>query len=208
MRELTCYYHPNRKADEKCEACEKLLCLECKKVYTSSYRRRRAGARHNDHSLSAYRTYYTSHDLCPECYYDRQIAASNPIGCYLMMGVATTSLIIMTIISSVMINLMTSYGSFGFDPFNAIFLIFPILMIIGVLVIGFYMARVRAPRIKEEAISKKSEFLRSVGLEPEEPEGIFYNNNTSRNNVLTCPNCGQEIEGDDKFCENCGKKIK
>jgi len=33
---MNCKYHPNRNAVEKCEKCEALICLECKKVLKKS----------------------------------------------------------------------------------------------------------------------------------------------------------------------------
>ncbi len=29
MEHLTCFYHPNREATQKCSKCGKLICLEC-----------------------------------------------------------------------------------------------------------------------------------------------------------------------------------
>ena len=49
MSELNCHYHPNREASDKCEMCNRLICLECKMVFHGSY-----GSNH--------KTY------CPVCY--------------------------------------------------------------------------------------------------------------------------------------------
>jgi len=34
MEQLTCFYHPNREATQKCSRCGKFLCLECQKKVT------------------------------------------------------------------------------------------------------------------------------------------------------------------------------
>ena len=39
MEQLTCFYHPNREATQKCSSCGKFLCLECQKVLRTSYGR-------------------------------------------------------------------------------------------------------------------------------------------------------------------------
>ncbi len=216
MSELTCYYHPDRKADEKCEACEKLLCLECKKVLTVSHRHRRSGYHSRYHHGSGYSTYYTSHDLCPECYYERQIAGTSPTMCYIMMAFSIIVPTIMIIALLSMSMVFQDMGSVmgGFNPFFGmeLIIIIPIIIIIAVVTLGTYNIRVWAPRRRERLITERNEFLKSVGItSPEsvvEPDvdpdqDIFY-----KVNIASCPNCGQEIEGDDKFCENCGKKLE
>ncbi len=35
MEQLTCFFHPNRKANKKCTRCGKFLCLECQKTVRS-----------------------------------------------------------------------------------------------------------------------------------------------------------------------------
>ncbi len=173
MRELTCYYHPDRKADEKCEACEKLLCLECKKVERMAHRTRRTGSSFSDHSTSSYTSHYTYHNLCPECYYDRRIASTNPLKLYLMLGMLIIASIIFIIWMVVVSSTFSSTG--GYVEPMGIFVLFPILMILGAVIVGIYMIRIRNPRIREAAITKKTEFLRSVGIEPEGPRSSFNN---------------------------------
>ncbi len=61
---IKCIYHSKRDAITKCERCQKTVCVECKMVYQQKHVRS-----HNDH----HHTYYTRHELCPPCYYDRNI---------------------------------------------------------------------------------------------------------------------------------------
>ncbi|MFW9915970.1 MAG: hypothetical protein ACFFGZ_10220 [Candidatus Thorarchaeota archaeon] len=62
LEQPKCYYHPDRPAVEKCESCNRLICLEDKMIY-----RRYGGIDQAD-------DVYT---LCPVCYEKRKAAARN-----------------------------------------------------------------------------------------------------------------------------------
>ena len=57
----SCFYHPNREAVDKCEKCNRLICLEDKMIY------RTTGGQYSDG-----RKYV----LCPICYNERERAAA------------------------------------------------------------------------------------------------------------------------------------
>ncbi|MHA1585414.1 MAG: hypothetical protein ACTSWL_09175 [Promethearchaeota archaeon] len=56
MSEIYCFYHPDRKAVDRCENCGKMLCLECKRMD------------HQVKGVSFDERYESTRVLCPECY--------------------------------------------------------------------------------------------------------------------------------------------
>jgi hypothetical protein len=136
---FNCAYHPEREAHEKCENCNKIICLECKKVYQFSTRHR----------------YAKRYELCTPCYYDRKIKTYKSRN----MGFATY----MIISAIVVLVLSMTYFDFSdmsgdFRTFDIFFKIFVGSAIAGSILFGF----VYTPRKIKECKLKKEEFLKTV----------------------------------------------
>ncbi|NHI94041.1 MAG: zinc-ribbon domain-containing protein [Candidatus Lokiarchaeota archaeon] len=205
---VNCYYHPDREAINKCENCGKLLCVECKQVLHRTYSR---GSYSSQGRYSHSHYYSINYDLCPECYYDAQIAATSPKMCiisFVILAVFASIMMGMMIGVDVMINSITPGFSNFSMPTPGMFIFIPILIIVVGGVIIFYIAFISYPKKRQQFISEKEEFLKSIGLENYNPPRTESSGSEYQiNNVNICPNCGEKIEPDDKFCNECGNKL-
>lgn len=201
---LSCEYHPDREAHNKCEKCQKLLCVECKRTLHRTYSR----------GSSEHRRYYSvSYELCPECYYEEIIKSTNPKMCIIIFTIMAVMMSIMIGVTFGMDYMMNSFtsGLGGLPGFGFViwpFALIPIFILGGASIAIFYYAKVYLPRKKEEIIAERDNWMASVGLElVETPRNISSGPQSGRSNVNTCPNCGEDLDPDDKFCSGCGTRL-
>jgi len=144
---LNCYYHPEREANTKCEKCEKLICLECKKLYTVK------------HGLQD-SSYATQHELCIVCYYDIEMEKHkfSPKGYYTFLSILVT-----TIIVFLTLELSGLGPDFGNSPFG-MWTIFTLMMSIFFLLClrSYFRDKKRYPEILDDLKSKKENFLKTL----------------------------------------------
>ncbi|MBN1801048.1 MAG: hypothetical protein JW891_06035 [Candidatus Lokiarchaeota archaeon] len=196
---INCYYHPKRSAITKCEACQKTICVECKMVYQqrhmySSY----AGGRHHHHS------YYTRHELCPPCYYDRRIRTiKSPMKyCFVLFGLIFTIVAISMVSHS--LEFVSAWNGPSSMPGPDIFPVFAsIFVIVGVgLMIFGIINIITGPKRVDNLEIKKQAFLANLSsVEPKQPM-IQVTKRASLKNYY--PYCGDEISLEEKICDKCG----
>jgi len=164
---LKCYYHPDREATTKCEKCEKMLCIECKKQNSVTH-----GAGESQ--------YATQHEFCMPCYCDNEMEKYAPPG-----RRAQIALIILPIIDLIFIILFFNYG-FGLIAPS---LFFGVLSLAAV--ISYFKKRKISPVKLAELKAKKENFfkiLQSGGFCPE-------CGNKVETGIAICPSCGYDIAG-------------
>ena len=200
---MSCDYHPDREAHNKCEKCQKLLCVECKRTLHRTYSR----------GSSEHRRYYSiSYEMCPECYYEAQIAGTSPKMCIISFIIIAVFMSIMATMMIVMDFVMNSFTA-GFSMGGMTIMIWPfafipIGMIAAASVFIYYQVKVALPRKKDQLIAERDEWMASVGLAPSPtPRSTPSSRPSGTSNVNTCPNCGENIESDDKFCNECGARL-
>ena len=135
---LKCYFHPDREASTKCEKCEKMLCIECKKPYTAT------------HGVSESR-YATQHDMCKPCYYDIEMQryTISSRGYYIAFCILVPIILTLVILYLVFLSLV------GFMAF--VFLaggLVPTFLFVCLL-LNFIVGKKRAPAKLEELKAKK-----------------------------------------------------
>ena len=197
---INCFYHPDREAYDTCELCGKPVCVECKRTLIQT--------RMSYKSSSAFLS--VPREVCPECYYDGQIKETFPksaVFIYSLVSLSFTLLIVMIIFMEITIR---SIGGFPAGmPTPAMFLFIFIIPIIVGGVIVIYMVFISRPKRKALLIKEKDEFLRSVGFEISE-SSLDSSSSISirKKNINICPNCGEKIEPADRFCNDCGTRLK
>ena len=175
---LKCYYHPEREAATKCEICEKVICVECKKPYTVT------------HGVSESR-YATQHDACMPCYYDREIerhqAALSSKGNYICLGILGGGVVTFLILAITLPQPIT----WAPPILNILFLIFTIIFSIIFLFFlrSFLKGRKTFPGVIAGLKGKKEGFLKSLEI-----GGV-------------CPGCGNKIEVGISICPSCGSNV-
>jgi uncharacterized membrane protein len=176
LMSLKCYYHPEIDAETKCEDCGKYLCLECKQVLIEVHG-------------SSDRRYSTRHELCPICYYDRQIRkySRNP----------KISLIMWILFSIPFIAITFSWSSVPGNPMGFVvifFIAFAIFMYIWLIFVVVYRAPRKIDRFKRE----REAFINNLSGSHVELRSI----------KRFCTECGKEIHPDDSVCSHCGQLIE
>ena len=188
-----CNYHPNRPAVDKCERCNRLICVEDKMVYRD--------ARYRSHNYQYRYRYETPYTFCPVCYYE-VIKQQNVGG-----GVVFAKLFSICFLSIFILIFISVFGFIFTIPeisdlpsgFNIFFTIFPLFFIAipGLIILGLVISLIRSPRRASEATQEQEVFLSQA--------------NTSvpfeRNNIV-CNQCGALLQRSDRFCPTCGDSTK
>ncbi|MFX1236612.1 MAG: B-box zinc finger protein [Promethearchaeota archaeon] len=199
-----CEYHKKRNAVTKCEMCGKVICVECKMVYqqrhTYSYGGFYSGYDIGIHSHRHRYSYYTRHELCPPCYYDRRVRVlkSPQKYCFVFFGLVFT--IIASIIISFAIGFVSSWEGPSSMPGPDIFPVVAGLFVflgIGITVYGVYNI-LSAPKRISDMEAKKEAFFNKLALTEAKDETLPIKN--------YCTSCGDEIHEGEKYCDKCGVK--
>ena len=194
-----CSYHPNRDAIAKCEMCHKLICVECKNIFrqqhsrTSHYGSGSTARRHTSY-------YYTQHELCTPCFYDRKIKVINsPVNKYSLIFMGGF-FIMMAIVMFSINNAAFSDYPFQMPPILSIMSLVFILM--ALIPIGIGIRNITtAPKRTEIMKAKKKEFLNSLSSTTSNPR-VPSGPQTSP--YKYCPHCGDKVDVDEKICDKCG----
>ena len=134
---LKCHYHPKRGASDKCESCEKIICLECKKSFNVVHS--------TDDS-----SYATRHIYCKPCYYKREIKGYQS-SLYLVIPCFIIPILLIASIVPVVINV---------NLVMAPLIIVPICLGLGF--ITWYYAKIYAPEKEEELKKKLDNFYKGL----------------------------------------------
>lgn len=181
---LKCAYHPEIEASDKCEKCGKVICLECKMVYHETI--------HHGTGDNSY-AYSRRYELCPPCFYDRKIkkyGTTNMIGG--IIGIIMISIFVG--VSQTMMNPADMPSSFRFV--GTLFLIIPILAIVGIVIGVFIYGPIKLKDFK----SKREEFWNGIKqVTSVQKEGAAPN---------FCIECGNKIDPDASICSYCGTPTK
>lgn len=207
MSDLTCEYHPHREAVEKCERCNRMICLKDKMVHEKW-----VGMSENRHTVKM--------NVCPLCYQDFQIESQTnlkaaKVAMFVILAVILIiSIIILTSDQNSRQELYERRSDSGFPQFRpegeapedespfetyritiillVIFSIFSFIMVTNV-----FPATARKNEEKTmNAQASKEEFLKTI-KDPSIQEKY-------RKTSLTCFQCGSSIGMNDLFCINCG----
>lgn len=177
---LNCHFHQARNAISKCEDCGKLLCIECKQNYTQIHH---SGTGDNKH------VFYTQHELCPPCFYDRKIKDLNPRQFLIpiMMGVLLVCVGLPIFIIMMMIALL---------PFSII------LVIIGVVLIVYgKKKRSSAPQKINQLKAEKEDFYKLIS-------SLEFEQISLNLGYKICPNCDSKEDLNTQYCSECGIELK
>lgn len=201
MSNITCYYHPNRNAIEKCELCGKTICLDCKRVY----RETRSSGTSNSSSY-----YSIKYEYCPVCYHQSIINSARGTKSVLFCMVPFISIFVFIGIGLFLSGFST--GDFGPPPiflwvFGAFFGGFPLLIIIGLI----YTAFVTTPKKVEQSKMDLDRFLAEVGMSDNityEDPSYYKNSYKKLKGTIYCNQCGSKLEAGDSFCNVCGDSTR
>ena len=215
MSSAICFYHQERQAVDKCERCNRLLCLEdkIKKNYT-----RDVGT--GDDS------YYVQYSmiLCPLCDIDQELKARksilNPLGLvFYSIFIIIPFIVGITFIglSLYMINLQFNpdptflWAYTGPNYFIILFMIPFLLAGIGFgFILPFYLIKRAVTSVHEnpdkinQLENKRRNFTNSITS----PEAKKLVETSSLERVMTCFQCGSKIFPHEQFCSNCGDSTK
>lgn len=162
---LKCYYHPDREATTKCEKCEKVICIKCKKSYNVTH-----GVKE---SLNA-----TQHDMCKPCYYDIEIEKYT---------FSSRSYYIAFFIP-VLMCLIPIFTALVFAFGLSLFFYFIIILMIMIL----FLRRMKSsPEKLAELMTKKEKFLKTLQSGNVCPEC----GNKVEIGISICPSCGSNLAG-------------
>ena len=166
---LKCYYHPDREATEKCETCEKLICIECKKSISRT------------HGSSESR-YATQHDLCKPCYYDNEMEKYRPP--------SRNHRIVAVIFPIIDLILIIIVLDGGFQNTGALIPIIAFLSVLSLLaVISYIVGRKRFPAKLAKLKTKKEKFFKILQTGSVCQEC----GNKVETGISICPSCGSDI---------------
>ena len=213
-----CTYHPNRDAITKCEMCQKVICVECKNVFqqrhstssTSHYgsRSRGYGGSYSRGSgrYSSTSYYYTRHELCTPCFYERKIKAlESPFKyCFILFGIVFTAVAIF--MTSAFLTFAANWGGSPSMPSPAPFVIVPIIFVIigiGVVISGI-RGVLTAPQRAETLKIKREDFFKNLSSTPSTSEATASYDSSK---YKSCPYCGDKVEIGEKICDKCGSFI-
>lgn len=197
-----CYFHPNIQAIDKCERCNKLICLRDKRTYTRTYSS-------SSMSTNNYNTYNmpVKYTFCPPCYYQ---AMESGFKSYKKISSIQKPLMLVFMIPFLLVPLGMIFmvidspfnsGSFGLFPL--IFILFPLIFIF--IAIGFIFLIIKGQ-------STASEYAKTEMNNISRDKAEFYSSHGLGNNFnvneLYCNQCGSRIQKTDLFCPNCGDTTK
>lgn len=201
-----CHFHPDRDAITKCEHCGRLICVECKMVYRKS---------HSSGSGDTHSYYYTYHDYCTPCFYDRKIKNLNPIGpiCIIFFGFIFLGVSIFMLGQAIdfvnswvnPIDMLPSYfpdswpqsSNLSAPTFLPMFASIFVLVAIGLIIFGL-ASLIIAPHKQNALRAKKEIFLESISSQSRKPiEDIPLK-------YTYCPSCGAQDDYHAKYCSKCG----
>ncbi len=201
---MICDYHPSREAVDKCQRCNRLICLQDRMVVRN---------RHH-HSSSMFNNYYTETILCPLCNYDMNKEGETMISKFTGMqrGVVIVIVIFFMVPLLFMLNLFLSFqrrvntfpvepqepfSAFSIIPFFVFAFMFLVIILIVFLVFKGTSSVSSLTKLgTNRAAQTKEEFLRTV--ENEEFLGTY------KRSDLACFQCGSPISETDRFCPSCG----
>ena len=191
MSSQQCYFHPNIQAIDKCERCNKLICLQDKRTYSRSY---------GTSSIS--NNTYNSYDIpvkytyCPPCYYQ---AMESGYRSYKKISAIQKPFMLIFMIPFILVPLGMISMMIN-SPFGAgLFILFPIIFIF--IAVGFFIMIL----VGQSTASKN---LNSEMGRIKQDKDQFYSSRSSTSNFnmneIYCNQCGSKIQKSDLFCSNCG----
>lgn len=199
-----CEYHPDRDAITKCETCGKLICVECKNIFQQQHSRSSShGFGSDSHTHTSY--YYTRHELCTPCFYERKIkVVQSPFNyCIIIFGVIFTAVAIL--MTSFFLNFAAMWGgpaAFSPAPFVFVPIIF-ILIGIGMIIAGI-RSRLTAPQKAEAFKVKREEFFKNLSGTPSTSQASA---DYDPSQYVSCPYCGDKVDIGEKICDKCGSDM-
>ena len=189
-----CYFHPKLQAVDKCERCNKLICLQDKRTFTKTYGGSGIGTDYN--------YYYApiKYTFCPPCYYQ---AVESGYRSYRKISSFQKPFLLLFMIPFILVPIimivMVMNSPFGLD----IFVLFPIIFIF--IAIGMFLFIFKTQSTASEMMKSEYENIRV------DKEQFYSNSNlTTKNNYneIYCNQCGSKILKSDFFCPNCGDSTK
>lgn len=184
MNQTKCSYHPEAIAVDKCERCQRPICLEGKRVYHKQHSRGTGASR---------RSWSTRHIYCPPCHADVATMAATGPG-------AILSGLLFVIIGIIITGAFASFGG----PF----VILPLLVI----VLGIIQMMNKAQKA-DQARKDEQEFLNELNTSPQgvkQTKSYSKFKSYSRPDKswslseVSCFNCGDKLELKANYCMNCG----
>ena len=175
---LKCYYHPNREAITKCENCEKMICIECKKPISVT------------HGVQESR-YATQHDFCMPCYYDSEMKNYDfsPRGYYIFASIVAMSVVIFIILA--LISAFSEIeGKIALVITFSVFTFISTVLFLSALK-SFFKNKGRFPVMLAELKTKKENFLKTLRSSNVCPEC----GNKIEVGFSICPSCGYNLAG-------------
>ena len=188
-----CSYHPNRVAVDKCERCNRLICIEDKMVYRD--------ARYRANNYQYRYRYDTPYTFCPVCYYEtvKQQNVGSGAVFVKIASICFLSFFILLFFSIFSIIFQIPEISNLPSGFNTFFSIFPLVFVAipGIIIIGLIISLIRSPRRARDASSEQEAFLNHLnGRSPFDRENVM------------CNQCGSLLTRADRFCPTCGDSTK
>ncbi len=197
VSQVTCYYHPEVVATDKCDRCRRPICLNDVMKYEKRYRTGSGTSHHHHHSYSVIYTY------CPLCYADVVEKEYSIAANIFKLGVAVFAFFFILIFFNIFGTFFSGFG--GVFPFMFFFPVIFMLVPIIIILIIVYDVAVVGPRKLKVAQQTRANFLRSLNRSSSiavEKEPLTINQQSISN--LVCFECGAPLEPTDKFCPNCG----
>jgi len=184
MSQTTCAYHDGNIAVDRCERCNRAICLEGKRIYRKTHSRGTGSTR---------TTYTTRHVYCPPCKAD--VATNDASGPAAILGS-----IVFIFIGIVFVGIFASVGG--------AMAIFP-LIFVGIGIFQFIDRNKKA----EDARQDEQQFLRSLKSTPtgisrtnnySRVKGYARPDKKWQVSEVSCFNCGSAITLESNFCMTCG----
>jgi len=189
-----CNYHPENIATNKCERCNRKICLDDLRVHRKQHSSGSGGSSHG---------WTSRHEYCPVCKSEVEISEAQGSAIGGMVAIFIGALFLFISSSG-----LISSGAPG--GFVLAFVSVP-LLIIG---IGIYSILV-SPTRQERARENQQEFLYSL---KQSSEGVKIIDSKKKNKLhtytrpnktwtpleMTCFQCGNTLSLVDDYCTNCG----
>jgi len=188
MGQIMCSYHPDSIAIDKCERCQRPICLIGKKVYHK---------RHSSGTNEFRRTWSTTHIYCPPCYAD--VATHDATGPGAIFG----SVLFIIFGLFITVAFFSVAGPLGFFA----------LIVVGA---GIYQMVANTNKA-DEARRDEARFLLSLDKNPpgikkvgsySRIKGYARPDKPWRISQVSCFQCGEPIDLDSNYCMNCGESTK
>ncbi len=191
VMQVTCEYHPEVVATDKCDRCRRPICLNDVMKYEV---RREVG----DDSSSYF---YQIYNLCPLCY-SMALEAEYSLKANIFKG--SIALILFFIVAASLLffsNVLSEFEApiffLGLTAILSVFSIIALAILYDIFVVG--------PKKVKKAQQIRENFLRSINWHKnhaKEKASIDSSNFTTM--TLECFECGTPLDRTDKFCPNCG----